>query len=108
MQFFSLLVFSGASIDEAELVTVLKNIGEYKSPAQVASLIKEVDKNSNGKIEYGEFVYIYGQIRLGLGGGAFARIVRIQSDMLEMKFMPAEVAALKKVFKSFDTSGDGR
>lgn len=34
----------------------MKNLGLYESQAQVQKLIKEVDANNNGTIEFGEFL----------------------------------------------------
>ncbi len=53
------------SIDAAEVTIALKHLGEYKSEQQVLDLIKEVDSSGNGQVEFGEFIYMVGQIRLG-------------------------------------------
>jgi hypothetical protein len=100
------LVLAIDSIDAAEVTSALKHLGEYLSPKQVTSLIKEVDTNGNGQIEFGEFIYMVGQIRLGkinvLGK-------MVSSNKLSVyKFTDAELGVLKTEFGSYDTSGDGR
>lgn len=89
------------------MTTALKHLGEYKSPKQVAALIKEVDADSNGTIEFAEFVFMVGEIRLGAGSSILGNIVN-SSKVSAYKFSDAELDELKTEFGSFDTSGDGR
>jgi hypothetical protein len=94
------------SIDAAEVTSALKHLGEYLSPKQVTALIKEVDTSGNGQIEFGEFIYMVGQIRLGKVN-VLGKIV--SSNKLSVyKFTDAELLELKTEFGSYDTSGDGR
>ncbi len=81
-------------------------MGEYKSEQQVAELIKEVDTSGNGQIEFGEFIYMVGQIRLGKTNG-LGKLVSTSKVSL-YKFTDAELAELKIEFGNYDTSGDGR
>jgi hypothetical protein len=94
------------SIDAAEVTTALKHLGEYKSQQQVTDLIKEVDSSGNGTVEFGEFIYMVGQIRLGKNNG-LGKIVST-TKVSAYKFTDAELAKLKTEFSSYDTSGDGR
>jgi hypothetical protein len=100
------LVLAIDSIDEAEVTSALKHLGEYLSPKQVNSLIKEVDTNGNGQIEFGEFIYMVGQIRLGKIN-VLGKMVS-SSKLSVYKFTDAELGVLKTEFGSYDTSGDGR
>ncbi len=72
----------------------------------MAELIKEVDSSGNGQIEFGEFVYMVGQIRLGKIN-VLGKIVS-SSKVSAYKFTDAELGELKTEFGSYDTSGDGR
>ena len=94
------------SIDAAEVTIALKHLGEYKSEQQVADLIKEVDSSGNGQVEFGEFIYMVGQIRLGKSN-ALGKLVSSTKVSL-YKFTDAELAELKIEFGNYDTSGDGR
>ncbi len=94
------------SIDAAEVTIALKHLNEYLSPKQVAELIKEVDSSGNGQIEFGEFVYMVGQIRLGKIN-VLGKIVS-SNKVSAYKFTDAELGELKTEFGSYDTSGDGR
>jgi hypothetical protein len=94
------------SIDATEVTSALKHLGEYTSPKQVAALIKEVDSSNNGQIEFGEFIYMVGQIRLGKVN-VLGKIVS-SSKVSAYKFTDAELGELKTEFGSYDTSGDGR
>ncbi len=94
------------SIDAAEVTIALKHLGEYKSEQQVLDLIKEVDSSGNGQVEFGEFIYMVGQIRLGKSN-ALGKIVT-SSKVSAFKFSDAELRELKFEFSLFDSSGDGR
>ena len=98
--------YAFCSIDAAEVTTALKQLGEYLSPKQVASLIKEVDSSGNGQIEFGEFIYMVGQIRLGKVN-VLGKIVS-SNKVSAYKFTDAELVELTTEFGSYDTSGDGR
>jgi hypothetical protein len=106
MVFFNDPSVAADSIDAAEVTTALKHLGEYKSQQQVTDLIKEVDSSGNGSVEFGEFIYMVGQIRLGKNNG-LGKIVS-SSKVSAYKFTDAELAKLKTEFASYDTSGDGR
>lgn len=43
-------------IDEKELRTTMKNLGENLSKNDVKAMIKAADKNGDGKIDYNEFI----------------------------------------------------
>jgi hypothetical protein len=97
------------SIDAAELKVVLQSLGEYKDEAQLQKLIKEVDRDNNGTVEFSEFCWIAYQIRAGGNGAAlFQKVYTLQKEMLSYEFSAADVAALKAQFATFDTSKDGR
>jgi hypothetical protein len=57
--------------------------GLYESQSQVAQLIKEVDQNSNGKIEYNEFIDIVAHVRAGKTSG-FAKVYSKQRDVIQV------------------------
>lgn len=65
LKFISHDVNRDGSLDESELKTLLLELGENVTDEIVADLIKEVDRNTNGKIEYGEFLRIIVNLRKG-------------------------------------------
>ena len=88
---------------------MLQSLGEYKDEAQLKKLIKEVDRDNNGTVEFSEFCWIAYQIRAGGNGAAlFQKVYTLQKEMLSYEFSAADVAALKAQFATFDTSKDGR
>ena len=52
---------------------LISSPGLYESQTQVAQLIKEVDQNANGRIEFNEFVDIVAHVRSGKSSG-FAKV----------------------------------
>jgi Ca2+-binding EF-hand superfamily protein len=103
---FAFFRCGNCSIDAAEVTTALKHLGAYTTQQQVAELINEVDSSGNGSVEFGEFIYMVGQIRLGKNN-ALGNIVS-SNKVSAYKFNDGELAKLKTEFASFDTSGDGR
>lgn len=71
-------------IDDRELAGVMKNLGLYESQAQVQKLMKEVDQNQNGVIEFGEFLDIIYNIKQGKTSG-FAQVYTKQKDLIQVK-----------------------
>jgi hypothetical protein len=71
-------------IDDKELAGVMKNLGLYESATQVQKLMKEVDQNANGVIEFGEFLDIVYNIKQGKTSG-FAAVYTKQKDLIQVK-----------------------
>jgi len=71
-------------IVETELTTVLKNLKMFKSADQVKQLIKEVDKNSNGKIEFNEFLDIIANVKAGKESN-FTLVYTKQRDLIKVQ-----------------------
>merc|ERR1719478_1281454 len=72
------------TISSKELGTVMKNLGQNPSPIELQEMIKQVDTDGNGVIEWTEF--------LGL-------MARSQSATLSEEEL---VATFKEQFKNFD------
>eukprot|EP00052_Salpingoeca_macrocollata_P022521 m.195961 g.195961 ORF g.195961 m.195961 type:complete len:151 (-) comp21824_c0_seq1:255-707(-) len=79
------------SIDQAELTTVLKALGEDHSDERVSKAIQEVDKDANGKIEFQEFVRFVELVRSGDKAAANSDFANIQSSAA------ARAAILEKI-----------
>ncbi|XP_012944996.2 neo-calmodulin, partial [Aplysia californica] len=78
------------TISSSELGKMLRCMGMEVSEAEVATIMKELDKNGNGKIEYREFK-------------AF-----MQEEMRRSEESPQEQErAIRMAFKVFDQNGDG-
>lgn len=71
-------------IDANEVQAVLKNLGMFKSVEQVKSLIKEVDKNNNGTVEWVEFLDIVLNVKEGRES-AFTQVYTKQRDLIQIK-----------------------
>jgi len=48
------------TIDVHELGTVLKQLGQNISKAEIAEMIKEVDEDGSGEIDFDEFLQLMG------------------------------------------------
>ncbi|GFO13900.1 calmodulin [Plakobranchus ocellatus] len=78
------------TISSGELGKMLRCMGMDVTEAEVATIMKELDKNGNGKIEYKEFK-------------AF-----MQEEMKRSEESPQEQEkAIRMAFKVFDQNGDG-
>lgn len=71
-------------IDAKEVQQVLKNLKMFKSEDQVKQLIKEVDKNNNGTVEYVEFLDIVLNVKEGRES-AFTQVYTKQRDLIQIK-----------------------
>jgi len=69
-------------ITSDELTQVLKNLKMYSNPAQVSALIKEVDKNNNGTIEYHEFLDVINAVKSG--SSSWTRVYSEQAKILKV------------------------
>jgi len=73
-------------IDESELQTILKNLGEYASVAQVNDMIAQVDQDQNGTINFNEFLTVMANIRSGDEEGlAFIKVYEKQKELIQHK-----------------------
>jgi Ca2+-binding EF-hand superfamily protein len=70
---FLLAFFSDAdgsgSIDAAELMGALRDLGENPSKGEVAALIAEADSDKSGAIEFDEFLKMVASMMASKGGG---------------------------------------
>jgi len=74
---------SSGHIDAKELKEALKNLKMYENDAQVTSLIKEVDSNKSGTIEWNEFLDVCLAVKSGKGGGIkFAHVYSKQKALV--------------------------
>ena len=64
---------SGA-IDEAELGMILENLGENISMGRLKGLIKEIDKDGSGEVEFEEFMVMIDSIWRGKGSAGWSRV----------------------------------
>lgn len=76
------------SLTQLELGSLLRSLGLKPSPEQLDALIQKVDKNSNGLIEFSEFVAL------------------VEPDLIPAK-CPYTEEQLRQIFKMFDTDGNG-
>jgi calmodulin len=74
------------SITAKELGTVMKSLGQTPSEEDIANMIKEVDEDGNGKIDFNEFYSLMQK--------------RMKDTDIEEELMEA--------FKVFDRDGDGK
>jgi hypothetical protein len=56
---------ASGSIDEKEVITVLKNLGIQTTPKEVEQMIASVDSNRNGQVEWDEFLQMYKGLKEG-------------------------------------------
>ncbi|KAI4324870.1 hypothetical protein MLD38_030316 [Melastoma candidum] len=76
------------SLTQLELGSLLRSLGLMPSPDQLDDLIQRVDRNSNGLVEFSEFV--------GL----------VEPDLVPAK-CPYTEDQLRQIFKMFDRDGNG-
>jgi calmodulin len=73
-------------IDAAELLTVMKSLGQAPDASEVADMINDVDVNGDGEIDFNEFLEMMAR-RLGTDNN--------------------QGEELRQAFKVFDKDGDG-
>ncbi|KAK4760023.1 hypothetical protein SAY87_023154 [Trapa incisa] len=76
------------SLTQLELGSLLRSLGLKPSPDQLESLIHKADLNSNGLIEFSEFVAL------------------VEPDLVTSK-CPYSEDQLRRIFKMFDRDGNG-
>ncbi|GMY06372.1 probable calcium-binding protein CML18 [Fagus crenata] len=76
------------SLTQLELGSLLRSLGLKPSPEQLDALIQKADKNSNGLIEFSEFVAL------------------VEPDLIPAK-CPYTEEQLRQIFKMFDRDGNG-
>ncbi|KAJ6236262.1 plastin-3 [Anaeramoeba flamelloides] len=86
-QFNSFDLDRSGSIDEDELIKVMKQLGEKMPAFKIRMMIKEVDIDGNGEIEFNEFLQLITNIRSGKTDQqkGFARIYNKQSSVIKLK-----------------------
>ena len=87
---------SGA-VDEAELGMILENLGENISSARLKGLIKELDKDGSGEIEYEEFLVMIDAVWRGKGSHGWSNVTDATLDEENTK----KVAAMKDDVEGF-------
>ena len=70
---------SGA-VDEAELGMILENLGETVSAARLKGLIKELDKDGSGEVEYEEFIVMLDAVWRGKGSHGWSNVTDATLD----------------------------
>ncbi|KAK9985166.1 hypothetical protein SO802_034691 [Lithocarpus litseifolius] len=76
------------SLTQLELGSLLRSLGLKPSPEQLETLIQKTDKNSNGLIEFSEFITL------------------VAPDLLPAK-SPYTEDQLRQLFRIFDRDGNG-
>ncbi|KAF3957144.1 hypothetical protein ACB098_10G007300 [Castanea mollissima] len=76
------------SLTQLELGSLLRSLGLKPSPEQLETLIQKTDKNSNGLIEFSEFITL------------------VAPDLLPAK-SPYTEDQLRQLFRLFDRDGNG-
>ncbi|GMI33496.1 hypothetical protein TeGR_g12492, partial [Tetraparma gracilis] len=79
---------SGA-VDEAELGMILENLGENITSNRLKGLIKEIDKDGSGEIEYEEFVVMLDAVWRGRGSHGWGNVTDASADEDNKKKMAA-------------------
>jgi len=87
MHFDTFDVNGDGTIDADELIKILKDLGEKHDKKTVKDLIKEVDTDNSGKVEFNEFLAVIASIRSGTTGkmANFARVYEKQKEMIQVK-----------------------
>ncbi|KAF0724896.1 hypothetical protein AaE_009746 [Aphanomyces astaci] len=62
-QFQQLDTDNSGEIDDHELATLIKSLGQEVTPTQLKEIIDEVDRNKNGTIDFNEFCHIVYNMR---------------------------------------------
>mmetsp|Transcript_36872 Transcript_36872/g.99192 ORF Transcript_36872/g.99192 Transcript_36872/m.99192 type:complete len:437 (+) Transcript_36872:462-1772(+) len=86
----------GGSIAAEELMQVLQDMGHDATPKQVRDIIKQVDKDQSGEIEFAEFATMMHKVNTGeieVGGSLLAQAVM---DSAAARRLAQEVTALGK------------
>lgn len=113
-EFNSFDINGDGSIEAAELMMILKNLGEEADEKTVTDLIAEVDTDNSGTIDFSEFLSLIQSIRSGKKGrnSNFARVVSKQREMIQVKghsglhtFAQEEMTAFAEHF-NFVLKGD--
>ncbi|KAI7993865.1 putative calcium-binding protein CML17 [Camellia lanceoleosa] len=76
------------SLTQLELGSLLRSLGLKPSPDEIETLIQKADRNSNGLVEFSEFVLL------------------VAPDLLPAK-SPYTAEQLKQLFRMFDQDGNG-
>ncbi|XP_042504557.1 probable calcium-binding protein CML11 [Macadamia integrifolia] len=79
---------NAGSLTQLELGSLLRSLGLKPSPEQLEALIQKADKNSNGLVEFSEFVAL------------------VAPDLLPAK-PPYNEEQLRQLFQVFDRDGNG-
>uniref|UniRef100_K3XC19 peptidylprolyl isomerase n=1 Tax=Globisporangium ultimum (strain ATCC 200006 / CBS 805.95 / DAOM BR144) TaxID=431595 RepID=K3XC19_GLOUD len=87
------------SISAPELLKLLTSLGEQLTLKNVQDMIKEVDKNANGEVEFEEFLMI---LKKQKGRNQYAASLE-----LAILFGPKELDNLKRQFIKLDLDGSG-
>lgn len=74
------------TISESELASVLENLGQKPTEEEIKDMMREVDADGNGEIDFDEFVTMMSQ--------------KMQSQDKDEE--------IKEAFKVFDRDGDGK
>lgn len=87
------------SISAPELLKLLSSLGEQLTLKNVQDMIREVDANANGEVEFDEFLMI---LKKQKGKNQYTASLE-----LALLFGPKELANLKKQFIQLDLDGSG-
>jgi len=79
---------SGA-VDEAELGMILENLGENITAERLKGLIKEIDKDGSGEVEFEEFVVMLDAVWRGKGSFGWGKVSDASGDEENKKKLEA-------------------
>jgi len=92
---------SGA-VDEVELGLILENLGETVSAKRLKGLIKEIDKDGSGEVEYDEFIVMLDSVYRGKGSYGWSRVndnVDEEENKKKMEMMKDNLEAYQEEFE---------
>ncbi|CAN1173590.1 Probable calcium-binding protein CML17 [Linum perenne] len=88
---------SDGSLTQLELGSLLRSLGLNPSPDQLDALIKSADTNSNGTVEFSEFLALVAPDLVG----------KNSAEEEEREKSPYSEEQLKQLFRMFDRDGNG-
>ena len=90
---------SGA-VDESELGLILENLGENVSASRLKGLIREIDKDGSGEVEYDEFITMLDSVYRGKGTFGWSRVSdSVEENKAKMEKMKDNLEAYQEEYE---------